>query len=195
MHLPASALKMVGCLQIFVALVLFFGTIWFFLWLQLLYNGKRHLNSKPYPEYKLRNLAIRLQVCSPPAFDETRGSSPKEPSCWCLSQVYCMAVLDMLHLPSAKCEAAQPCESSILCSSSRPEIPSQSSSSCGALVTAAMPKSLQHGEAGWQSYPVRKILMCLLNIWTGVCLKTRLCERPCHLLLLPASLGHLPSPT
>ena len=52
-------------MQATIGIILFFGAVWFLLWLQLMYSGKHHLNSLPYFEYKLGNLAVRLQVICP----------------------------------------------------------------------------------------------------------------------------------
>ena len=45
------------------------GFLWFALWLYLIYRGKSALYGRPYVEYKLANLTIRLQVdtqsCNP----------------------------------------------------------------------------------------------------------------------------------
>ena len=48
--------------QLTIAFILFFGSCWFVLWLCLIYRSKANLLRSPYTDFKMGNLAMRIQV-------------------------------------------------------------------------------------------------------------------------------------
>lgn len=48
--------------QLMIALILFFGSCWFVLWIYLIYRSKANLLRSSYTDFKLGNLAMRIQA-------------------------------------------------------------------------------------------------------------------------------------